>query len=62
MYTFLNNNEVFCFSNDLVDQPSASGGVTQPYFSCVFTKLLKDSSAERLLNSLFVFGFLATRP
>lgn len=61
MYTFFKYNEVFCFSN-LADQPSASGGVTQPYFSCVFTKLLKDSSAERLLNSLFVFGFLATRP
>lgn len=49
-------------SEGLQSYPSVSGGVTQPYFSCVFTRLLKDSSAERLLNSLLIFGFLATRP
>lgn len=43
-------------------QPSANGGVTHPYFSCVLTRLRNDSSAERRLNSLLVFGFLATRP
>ena len=58
----VSNNKVLCFSTSLESYPSARGGVTQPYFSCVFTKLLKDSSAERLLNSLLVFGFLATRP
>lgn len=47
-------NEIFC------DQPSASGGVTQPYFSCVLTKFLNVSSANCRLYSLFGFGTLAT--
>jgi len=49
------DNDVLCG-----DQPSASGGVTQPYFSCVFTRLLNDSSANWRLYSLVVLDFLVT--
>lgn len=44
-------------------QPSEAGGVTQPYFSCVFTKLLKVASASLRLKDFFDFpAFLQIRP
>lgn len=44
-------------------QPSDTGGVTQPYFSCVFTKLLKVASASlRLKDFLDLPAFLQIRP
>lgn len=44
-------------------QPSETGGVTQPYFSCVFTKLLKVASASLRLKDFFDFpAFLLIRP
>jgi len=48
--------------NDVLfgDQPSASGGVTQPYLSCVFTRFLNDSSANWRVYSLVGFDFLDT--
>lgn len=44
-------------------QPSETGGVTQPYFSCVFTKLLKVASASLRLKDFFDLpAFLQMRP
>lgn len=44
-------------------QPSDTGGVTQPYFSCVFTKLLKVASASLRLKDFFDLpAFLQIRP
>lgn len=44
-------------------QPSDTGGVTQPYFSCVFTRLLKVASASlRLKDFLDLPAFLQIRP
>ena len=44
-------------------QPSETGGVTQPYFSCVFTKLLKVASASLRLKDFFDLpAFLQIRP
>ena len=43
-------------------QPSERGGVTQPYFSWVFTKDLKEASADLLLNSFGFLCFLDIRP
>lgn len=44
-------------------QPSETGGVTQPYFSCVFTRLLKVASASLRLKDFFDFpAFLQIRP
>lgn len=44
-------------------QPSDTGGVTQPYFSCVFTRLLKVASASlRLKDFLDLPAFLQMRP